>query len=584
MRKIILGKEAILLVAFAVLINFVAVISAPLHLTHPNGGEEFAVGSDAIITWEGVLPSDTVKLEYSYDNGDNWSLITDKATNLSYKWANIPPPISKQCLAKASIGSSAEGGLQWQKCFGGSGTDWAGSIIQTLDGGYIIAGYTSSTDGDVSGNHGDHDAWVVKMDDVGSLQWQKCFGGSSYEIAGSIIQTLDGGYIIAGHTISTDGDVSGNHGGHDAWVVKMDAVGTPQWQKCFGGSSYEIAGSIIQTLDGGYIIAGQTTSTDGDVSGNHGDHDSWVVKMDAVGTLQWQKCFGGSHCEIAGSIIQTLDGGYIIAGYATSTDGDVSGNHGESDAWVIKLSPDYVPTQSDVSDAIFSIFATNPIIELKTIDMSAYPSDSISIPIILNNEFSLDGSGASHINTDLTFNPTLLYPLNHSFTTENEKTARITLENLPIDKQVGDTLATIDFIVGLGNATECDLLLENPEAIGDEVDITVVNGHFTLLGICEEGGTRLINPTGEAAGIISINPNPATEEVNIKLNFIETGKAEVAIYNYMGEKISTIFSEEISAPREQEIKVSVSDYNSGLYFIIFESATIRETKEVLIVR
>ena len=272
MRKIILGKEAKLLVVFAVLINHMAIISAPLHLTHPNGAEEFAVGSDATITWEGVLPIDTVKLEYSYDNGANWSLITDQATNLSYKWANIPLPISTQCLVKVSIGSIAEGApsIEWQKCYGGLENDFSEDIIPTSDGGYIVVGYTSSTDGDVSGNNGGRDAWVLKFNAHGTLQWQKCFGGSESDVGFSIISTSDGGYVFVGNTKSIDGDISRNHGGTDVWVVKLDPNGTIEWEKCLGGSYDDSGRSIILTLDGGYIFAGITRSNDGDVFGNHG--------------------------------------------------------------------------------------------------------------------------------------------------------------------------------------------------------------------------------------------------------------------------------------------------------------------------
>jgi hypothetical protein len=231
----------------------------------------------------------------------------------------------------------SSGNIQWQKCLGGSGYDSANSIQQTTDGGYIITGMTESTDGDVSGNNGSIDAWVVKLDSSGNIQWQKCLGGSGDDTADSIQQTTDGGYIVAGATMSTDGDVSGNNGSADAWVVKLDSSGNIQWQKCLGGSDDDQANSIQQTTDGGYIVAGATMSTDGDVSGNNGSADFWVVKLDSSGNIQWQKCLGGSDMDSAYSILQSTDGGCIVAGRTRSTDGDVSGNNGSSDAWVMKL-------------------------------------------------------------------------------------------------------------------------------------------------------------------------------------------------------------------------------------------------------
>jgi PKD repeat protein len=233
-----------------------------------------------------------------------------------------------------------DGKVLWQRCFGGSNSDSASSIQQTSDGEYIVAGATSSDDGDVSGNHGDADAWVVKLDAAGKVLWQRCLGGSNLDSASSIQQTSDGGYIVAGETSSDDGDVSGNHGDRDAWLVKLDADGKIAWQRCLGGSIEDGARSVQQTVDGGYILAGYTESIDGDVSGNHGDRDAWVVKLDDGGEISWQRCLGGSGWDDASSIQQTSDGGYILAAETWSYDGDVIGNHGWYDAWVVNMDAD----------------------------------------------------------------------------------------------------------------------------------------------------------------------------------------------------------------------------------------------------
>ena len=288
------------------------------------------------------------------------------------------------------------GVLQWQQRYGGtSANETAYSIQQTTDGGYIVAGETSSTDGDVTGNHGMMDFWVIKINSVGTLQWQKTFGGTQDDIAYSIQQTTDGGYIVAGRTSSVDGDITLFHGNEitDYWVVKMNSLGVLQWQKTLGGTSTDEGHSIQQTADGGYIITGEATSSDGDVLNdinpaypnawvvklnstgsiqwqktlekiiNHitnvysiqqtidggyimagqtesTDYLSWdyyVVKMNASGTVEWQKSFGGTLDDKAYSVKQTIDGGYIVAGSTRSTVGDVSGNHGTDDYWVIKL-------------------------------------------------------------------------------------------------------------------------------------------------------------------------------------------------------------------------------------------------------
>ncbi|MEN9303179.1 MAG: hypothetical protein RL264_1608 [Bacteroidota bacterium] len=256
------------------------------------------------------------------------------------------------------IKTTSNGVLEWQKCFGGSGLstlpgfsdlDWdiGFSIIQTADGGYIFCGMTSSINGDVSGNDGSIDAWIVKINSTGIIQWQKCFGGSDDDIAIDIIQTNDGGYIFAGYTFSNNGDVSGNHGNVDVWVVKLSSTGLIQWQKCYGGTNDESFGfdlsnikkemSLNATLDGGYIISGATNSSNGDVSNNNGQYDAWLVKINSTGVLQWQKCIGGQGNEVAVDILQTDDGGYIFSGYTNSSSGDVIGNHGGNDILIVKL-------------------------------------------------------------------------------------------------------------------------------------------------------------------------------------------------------------------------------------------------------
>lgn len=230
--------------------------------------------------------------------------------------------------------------IEWQKCLGGTTDDVASSIQQTTDGGYILAGYTRSNNGDVTGNHGNSDYWVVKLAAAGTIQWQKTLGGTEDEYAYSIQQTTDGGYIVAGYTLSNNGNVTGNHGNNDYWIVKLSATGTIEWQKALGGTQDEYAESIQQTRDGGYIVAGYTNSNNGDVSGNHGGIDMWIVKLATTGTIQWQKTLGGTYADGAyggESVKQTSDGGYIVAGFAASINGDVTGHIGALDYWIVKL-------------------------------------------------------------------------------------------------------------------------------------------------------------------------------------------------------------------------------------------------------
>jgi hypothetical protein len=230
------------------------------------------------------------------------------------------------------------GDISWQKSFGGTGNEWMESIVQTSDGGYIAVGRTNSNDGDLSGNHGLGDAWIIKLDVSGNITWQKLLGGSDYDGLNSIVQTSDGGFIAVGFSNSNDGDLSGNHGLHDAWIIKLDVSGNITWQKLLGGSDYDNATSIIELSNGTYVIAGSSASIDGDIIGNHGLKDFWIFNLDSSGNIIWSKLYGGSDFESPyGDIQMTLDGGFIVAGRTNSIDGNVIGNHGLGDGWIIKL-------------------------------------------------------------------------------------------------------------------------------------------------------------------------------------------------------------------------------------------------------
>lgn len=238
-----------------------------------------------------------------------------------------------------TILSSQAPAIQWQKNYGGTNSDVANIIQKTNDGGYIFAGSNSSNNGDATEMKGIYDIWVVKINSVGSIQWQKSVGGESYDYPKEIKQTNDGGYIVIGSTESITGDFTGNHGKSDVCVVKFDSTGIVQWKKTYGGSSYDDGYDILQTIDGGYIIAGNTTSNDGDLIGNHDSGDIWLIKIDNTGNMQWQKIYGGTTGDDqARTIKQTNDGGFILGGETTSTNGDVTLNHGYYDYWVVKLS------------------------------------------------------------------------------------------------------------------------------------------------------------------------------------------------------------------------------------------------------
>jgi hypothetical protein len=240
----------------------------------------------------------------------------------------------------------ANGAVVWQQMYGGSGEDEAISIHQTSDGGYIVAGMSSSTDIPGCTNHGNGDYYLLKLDADGAVVWQRMYDGSDGDIAYSIQQTSDNGYIVAGMSFSTDIPGINNHGGLDYYLIKLDSDGLVVWQRMEGGAGVDMAFSIQQTSDGRYIVAGQSNSTDIPGVFNYGGWDYYVLKLDADGAVVWQRMYGGSGNEGLGQlpgnpiIYPTNDGGYIVAGVSGSTDIPGVFNHGGWDYYLLKLDAD----------------------------------------------------------------------------------------------------------------------------------------------------------------------------------------------------------------------------------------------------
>ncbi len=198
--------------------------------------------------------------------------------------------------------------------FGGNGYDVGYDVKQTLDNGYIITGSTSSY------GQGNTDMYLVKLDSMGNKKFETTFGNYNNDIGKSVIQLADSSFVMVGYTNST------GFGGYDIFLVKADKNGNLLWQKTIGGSDWDFAYSLQQTLDGGFIIGGTTYSF------GHGNADGYLVKTDINGNVNWTKTFGGANDDEFKSVIQTADGGYAMTGYTKSYNDIDSG-----DVWVYKL-------------------------------------------------------------------------------------------------------------------------------------------------------------------------------------------------------------------------------------------------------
>ncbi len=224
------------------------------------------------------------------------------------------------------IKTDENGNLELARSFGGEGWDSANSVVQTQDGGYIVAGYTQSFGAVL------RDLWLFKLDPMGNQVWSRLFGGDSSEEAYDVIQTSDGGYLVAGYTESF------GSGQRDGWLIKTDANGIEEWSQVLGGTDYDIFSQVNSTSDGGYIVTGYTKSY------GAGNYDGWIVKVDENGSLEWSQVFGGTNYDRLEAGQQTTDGGYIFAGYNGSLSyyyvawlikTDASGNEVWSQTWSI---------------------------------------------------------------------------------------------------------------------------------------------------------------------------------------------------------------------------------------------------------
>ncbi|GAB3702423.1 Ig-like domain-containing protein [Spirosoma flavus] len=242
----------------------------------------------------------------------------------------------------------ANGEIEWQKTYGGNKNDQLLTIIATPDGGYLLGGYSSSVAGTgnkVAANYGESDYWMVKINGSGNYVWDKSFGGSGADNLTSVAVTSDGGFLLAGYSVSSE---SGNksassYGNTDYWIVKVNGSGDKAWDKAFGGSGADFVTSMVGTSDGGFLVGGHSTSNAGTgnkTAINYGNTDYWALKINSSGDKIWDKSFGGESYDEMAAVLATSDGGVLLGGYSMSATG--SGNKGDAnyggyDCWVVKI-------------------------------------------------------------------------------------------------------------------------------------------------------------------------------------------------------------------------------------------------------
>lgn len=231
----------------------------------------------------------------------------------------------------------ANGDLQWRRYFGGTNNDRAYGAVQASDGGFVMAGSSESDDFNISNAKGSYDFWVVKVDKTGQMLWERSFGGTGIDKSYDIVKTSDGSYAIIGNTFSSDTDISKNNGESDVWLIKIDDNGNLLWEKTFGGTDFDAAHGLGTTADGGFVIAGNSKSSNGDASGNLGENDLWIIKTDASGEIVFQQAYGGSGLDYGFDALEDQDGNLVLVGETASDDFTGLQLKGITDLVVVKI-------------------------------------------------------------------------------------------------------------------------------------------------------------------------------------------------------------------------------------------------------
>ena len=380
--------------------------------------------------------------------------------------------------------------VSWQNInrqIGGSGWDHPVSMMQATSGAIVVVGGTRSNDGDVTGYHGNLDALIVALDGTnGNILWLRSLGGSGTEEARSVVQLSDGDYLVAGWTTSSDGDVTGVKGDTDVWLIKLDATtGDIIWQRTMGGSGKDYAQSAIEAADGSIVLVGRTESSDGDVTGYNGGGDCWMVKVSAQdGSIIWEQAFATSQGEIAHSLIQTNEGVYVGVGERNNK------------AWIFGVS-DVAVAQADICDSAF--FITRPKMLGRNVDMNLCVVGSVrdSLVVAAVRNTGLHPTTVKEIRF-VGVDSAAFSVVSHAppFMVQPGTVAAVELRFRPM--RVGDHSATMQILCG------SDTLMQTVRGVGVE-DVFAAANRFIDFGTVDRKAYRDTLTTVSLAGLSSIS-------------------------------------------------------------------------------
>lgn len=238
---------------------------------------------------------------------------------------------------------NANGGVVWNRRFGGSLMDGYNKAVVNPDGSFMLAGTSNSRDLQSPDFFGASDLWLSKINANGTHAWSRNYGGNLKEQLNALVATSDGGYVLGATTFSA---MAGSKGHGDIWVLKVSALGNQLWQKVFGGTNTDKCTAIAPFDGDGFLLAGTSMSSDGDINNNLGGLDAWVTKLSSTGDIEWATNLGGTQNDAINAIDILDDGSVWMGGYSFSSDNDLPANLGMQDGWVLRSGTQSPPVVS----------------------------------------------------------------------------------------------------------------------------------------------------------------------------------------------------------------------------------------------
>jgi len=441
------------------------------------------------------------------------------------------------------VKTNSMGQKEWDKHFGGIGTDTPAEIIKTTDGGYMLLG---SSDSGVNGDKTQPawgtstDYWIVKVDSAGNKLWDKRYGGTDNDYASGIVQLADGGYVIAGTSYSGIGGnkTQATWGSCDYWVVRIDAAGNFIWDKRFGGTDSENLEALLSTTDGNLLLGGTSRSgISGDRTENsRGFDDYWIVKIDTLGNKIWDKRYGGNQSDELMNLLQTPDGGYLLSGNSSSSiSPDKSQNpYGNYDFWVLKINSTGIKQWDKIYGGSDKEEQEGTLI--KTFDGYYIISGSSYSPISGNKT-----------EANLGFEQGWLMKFDSSGNVINDKTI-FTIDH---DEQCKLVESADGCLV---------LAIQSGALVGGYKSEPSWGGFYFdywMIKMCDTTATTSIISFPETQSRFSIFPNPANDFITLSFEN-RNHDFNVEIINTLGKTVLSTLNQS---------KINISKLHSGIYFM-----------------